>query len=208
METCCKKSCTSGLGKRRGKGKNRGAKKELAEKRAVETATSDKGIEAPKRHPRGTQDPGPGPGQVRADPGHRLLPEIASAGKEPTEPHRWCHCPCTHATYPHSFSQRVYSVDAGGGVSTNTLIEPNRESGWGCEVVSKVSRQSSGRVFGLFGGSWLVDGGCRVREASREMYRGEGDRTGICPGVWVPQGPLGPFRGPVLCRVPPGLGTT
>lgn len=172
------------------------------------------------KHPRGTQDPGPGPGQVRADPGHRLLPvegkswgktkkrkegemhamEIASTGKEPTEPHRWCHCPCTHATYPHSFSQRVYSVDAGGGVSANTLIEPKRESGWGCEVVSKVSRQSSGRVFGLFGGSWLVDGGCRVREASRERYRGEGDRTGICPGVWVPQGPLGPFRGPVGCH--------
>lgn len=81
--------------------------------------------------------------------------EIASTGKEPTEPHRWCHCPCTHATYPHSFSQRVYSVDAGGGVTTNTLIEPKRESGWGCEGVSKVSRQSSGRVFGLFGGSWL-----------------------------------------------------
>lgn len=52
METCCKKSCTSELDKRRGKGKNRVAKKELAEKRAVEAVTSDKGIEALKRHPR------------------------------------------------------------------------------------------------------------------------------------------------------------
>lgn len=59
-------------------------------------------------------------------------------------------------------------MDDGGRVSTNTLIEPKRESGWGCEV------------FGVFGGSWL--GGWWLPCVGVQVKRVEGAIEGDLQG--------------------------
>lgn len=117
--------------------------------------------------------------------------EIASTGKEPTEPHRWCHCPCTHATYPHSFSQRVYLVDAGGGVSTNTLIEPKRESGWGgIEGIEAIEWASVWPVWWFVVGGWWMP--CEG-DIEGDVQGGRGTGQGFVRGSGSPRAHLDHF---------------